>query len=78
LQFYAAGAVGFAVFGKDRLAMPSWFTPPVVIPLSLVVTILAIAIYQTYVNSEPRPQSVAVNVSSDMSVVDRLPQGWHA
>jgi hypothetical protein len=58
--------------------MPSWFTPPVVIPLSLVVTILAIAIYHTYVNSAPRPQSVAVNVSSDMSVLDRLPQGWRA
>ena len=57
--------------------MPSWFTPPVVIPLSLVVTILAIAIYHTYVTSAPRPQSVAVNVSSDMSVLDRLPQGLH-
>ena len=57
--------------------MPSWFTPPVVIPLSLVVTILAIAIYHAYVNSAPRPQSVAFNESSDMSVLDRLPQGWH-
>jgi len=56
--------------------MPSWFTPPVVIPLSLVVTILVIAIYHTYVNSAPRPQSVAANVS-DMSVLDRLPQGSH-
>ncbi|MTD93466.1 hypothetical protein GIW81_03845 [Hyphomicrobium sp. xq] len=74
MQFYAAGAVGFAVFGKDRLAMPSWFTPPVV---SLAVTILAIAIYHTYVNSAPRPQSVAVNVTSDMSALDRLPPGWH-
>jgi hypothetical protein len=41
------------------------------------VTILAIAIYHTYVNSAPRPQSVAVNVTSDMSVLDRLPQGRH-
>jgi hypothetical protein len=57
--------------------MPSWFTPPVVMPLSLAVTILAIAIYHTYVNSAPRPQSVAVNVTSDMSVLDRLPQGRH-
>jgi hypothetical protein len=57
--------------------MPSWFTPPVVIPLSLVVTIIAVAIYHIYVNSAPRPQAVAVNLSSDMSVLDRLPQGWH-
>jgi hypothetical protein len=57
--------------------MPSWFTPPVVIPISLAVAILAIAIYRTYVNSAPSPQSVAVTLSTDRSVVDRLPQGWH-
>jgi hypothetical protein len=55
--------------------MPTWFTPPVVIPVSLAVAILAIAIYRTYLNPAPRPQSVAVTVSTGMAVVDRLPQG---
>ena len=58
--------------------MPTWFTPPVVIPVSLAVAILAIAIYRTYLNPPPRPQSVAVTVSTGMTVVDRLSQGWHS
>ena len=50
--------------------MPTWFTPPVVIPISLAVAILAIAIYRTYLNSAPTPQSVAVTFSTNISVVD--------
>jgi hypothetical protein len=56
--------------------MPIWFTPPVVIPISLAVAIFAIAIYRIYVNSAPSPQSVAVTVSTGMGPVLRLQQRW--
>jgi hypothetical protein len=58
--------------------MTPWFTPPIVIPLGLILMIIALVIYQASVRPAGRTQAAAVRSSSDTASAVELSRQWRA